>query len=505
MHAVAPDTGTVAQRESGKKLYQKKCAGCHGEAGDGQGPATPFLIPMPRDLTSGSFKIRTTPSGEMPTTQDLIEITRRGMPFTGMTPWSRLSDRELSEVVYYMKTFDEVFADSEVLVDPFPIPDAPPFSQGSAEKGLKIYEKNGCASCHGVFGKGDGLSAPTSEDASGKMIRPADLTRLWTFRGGGNRRDIFRTIYAGMDGTPMAAYGELIVTADLWHLVNYIYSMGDNDTAYVTQVNAHPVGGVIDLSRGQSIFKNAVAARLPVVGQIIEPGRTFFPGVHTIEVKAVYNGSHIALMLSWHDMSAEKEGKNSPAVEVPRFDPDAEKPSELFSDAVAVQFPSRLPQGFRKPYFLFGDSGRSVDIWFADLAEQSAGFFLGKGSDNITREDGEIEVVSNYKDGEWQVIFKGPRKRTGEKTFQEDEFIPVAFSVWDGFSKERGNTRGITSWYSLYMQPPVPAAPLITAIKCALGVLLLELLLVYAVRKKTPSPELRQPFFCLIVTKNRII
>ena len=39
-----------------------------------------------------------------------------------------------------------------------------------------------------------------------------------------------------------------------------------------------------------------------------------------------------------------------------------------FSDAVAIQVPSQLTAGARKPYFIFGDAQNPVDLWFFDLA-----------------------------------------------------------------------------------------------------------------------------------------
>ena len=47
VRAQAPDVGTEAQRESGKKLYLKYCSQCHGEKGDGEGYAAPHLRPGP--------------------------------------------------------------------------------------------------------------------------------------------------------------------------------------------------------------------------------------------------------------------------------------------------------------------------------------------------------------------------------------------------------------------------------------------------------------------------
>ena len=95
--AAGPEIGTDAQRESGRKLYAKNCSQCHGEKGDGEGYATPHLYPRPRNFTTGKFKIRTTPNGALPTHQDLVNIIKRGMPYTSMPAWPNLSDEELSE------------------------------------------------------------------------------------------------------------------------------------------------------------------------------------------------------------------------------------------------------------------------------------------------------------------------------------------------------------------------------------------------------------------------
>ena len=101
----AQDVGTEAQRESGKKLYLKYCSQCHGEKGDGEGYAAPHLLPRPRNFTTGKFKIRTTPNGALPTHQDLVNIIRRGMPYTSMPAWPTFSDQEVSDLAYFITTF----------------------------------------------------------------------------------------------------------------------------------------------------------------------------------------------------------------------------------------------------------------------------------------------------------------------------------------------------------------------------------------------------------------
>ena len=118
VRAQGPDLGTEAQRESGKNLYLRNCAQCHGEKGDGAGYATPHLSPRPRDFTTGKFKVRTTPSGALPTHQDLVNIIRRGMPYTSMPAWPDLSDQEVSDLAYFIKTFSADFSNAQNVASP---------------------------------------------------------------------------------------------------------------------------------------------------------------------------------------------------------------------------------------------------------------------------------------------------------------------------------------------------------------------------------------------------
>ena len=89
---------------AGKAVYQVKCIGCHGEKGDGKGPAAELLVPQPRDFTSGIYKIRTT-SGKAPSDQDLFKVITDGMPGTSMPSWAVLPEKERWNLVAYIKAF----------------------------------------------------------------------------------------------------------------------------------------------------------------------------------------------------------------------------------------------------------------------------------------------------------------------------------------------------------------------------------------------------------------
>ena len=105
---------------------------------------------------------------------------------------------------------------------------------------------------------------------------------------------------------------------------------------------------------------------------------------------------------------------------------------------MAIQIPTQAPEGARKPYFILGDGQNSVDLWFFDLAGAAPVQFTGRGSGDVTPADGkDLTGVANYDQGEWSVIFKRPRRPEAGVHFTPGEFMPVAFSVWDGSSRER--------------------------------------------------------------------
>jgi mono/diheme cytochrome c family protein len=527
VRAQAPDVGSGEQREAGKKLYLKYCSQCHGENGDGEGYAALHLRPRPRNFTTGKFKVRTTPNGALPTHQDLVNIIRHGMPYTSMPAWPTLSDQEVSDLAYFITGFSVDFSKPENTPKPVSLPSAPKATKESVALGKKLYEETGCVKCHGTVGRGDGPSAPTLMDDWGHPIRPADLAQRWTFRGGPSREDIFRTMTTGLNGTPMPGFVDALKDEQRWAITDFIDSLSDgNGPGYGNLVVARHVDDPIDLAKGTANFDSARVARFPIIGQITEPTREFHPPATSLTVQAIYDADSIALLVRWHDMSAEKTGKNGPSLAVPReeeeeaasrsagdsgaagggdarnpfgdqvappaaaqppADPFAEAapaaPVSEFSDAVAIQIPSQVPTGARKPYFIFGDSQNSVDLWFFDLARPAPLQFTGKGSADIAPNDtGDITGVASYDQGEWSVIFKRPLNAGSGAPLVPGQFMPIAFSVWDGFSRERGSRRGLSVWYSLYLGPEEVPSVVGPMIQTALVILVIELAVIGWVR-----------------------
>ena len=61
--------------------------------------------------------------------------------------------------------------------------------------------------------------------------------------------------------------------------------------------------------------------------------------------------------------------------------------------------------------------------------------------------------------------------------------MPIAFSVWDGLSRERGNRRGLTLWYSLYVEPEEVPSAVGPMVRTALLILAIELVVIGSVRR----------------------
>ncbi len=480
--ANAGDMGTEAQRQAGKQLYNSKCSQCHGETGDGKGDGAEYFRPTPRIFTSGTFKIRTTESGELPTDADLRTVIKRGMPYTGMPAWPKFSDQDLMNLVYYIKTFNSDFADSTNKPKSIELPKAPAMTQESITRGKQLFAENKCLDCHGKLGRGDGESGPTLKDDWKNPIRPADLTKRWTYRGGSTREDIYRTFMTGLSGTPMPSYASSVAEKDRWPLVDYVYSLSPGDQpGYATMVLAEFSPTPLDISKGKALFATAKPAVFPVVGQVVEDKRNFFPGVNAVEARSMYDAENVAVLLTWHDMSAQKTGSNTPVTVIR---PVGDTTHPIYSDAIALQIPAKNPDGVGKPYFLFGDKRNAVDLWFADLVKGQPQLFVGKGSGNVSPAEGAVSMRSGYQDGEWWVVFSRKRQDGKHMPFDEGTFVPVAFSVWDGFNAETGGNRGVTSWYSIYLKPSHTESPIVPAGKQAAACILIEAGVIWIMRRR---------------------
>ena len=218
---------SAAAIRHGKAVYARRCAGCHGDKGDGKGAAPAavlFGVALPRDFTAGAYKFRTTPTGSVPLDADLERTIAVGIRGTAMPPWFNLADEERRDVVHFIKTFSPDFVqyppDAPIAIGRPPKPTPELISRGK-----QVFAEMQCEVCHGSEGRGDGPSSQEQVDDSGNKIPPANFTR-GVFKSGPRPGDIFRTFMTGLSGTPMPSFGDSFESPDDgWALTYFVLSL----------------------------------------------------------------------------------------------------------------------------------------------------------------------------------------------------------------------------------------------------------------------------------------
>lgn len=507
--------------EEGKRVYEKSCAHCHGTEGRGDGSAAENLLPRPRDFTRGLYKIRSTEAGQLPTDQDLFDIITEGMPGSSMPGWeTALSTNERWEVTAYIKTFYEGFKENTAprQID---LSSKIAYSEQSVETGKALYTELGCVECHGNVGRGDGTSAPTLTDEWGFQTWPANLAQGWTFRGGGETEDIFKRFIGGIAGSPMPAfegdsflhfgltseeskrltelenkdetteaedeesaafYEKMYVAVDIalritegdtlnaadrqtfdnamkvvyeksWHLANYVKSLSPEKRPAPAIGNnvlrAQYVNGELP-ALGDAAWETLKSSYFPLVGQVIVEPRQFNPTIDSVNVKSFYNDNEVVFLFTWDDRT------HTTALE-------DEETGKVLEDALAIQFPVKVPQGptAPKPYFLWG--GRlPVYLWhWKASAPEQVTELTAKGINNaeVQAVQSDIQAQGTYTTGQYNLWVKRALKTDDKKDLQIEPgvFVPIAFSAWDGANGDVEAKRVISSWYTFVLEP-VPSS-----------------------------------------------
>jgi len=276
----------------GAAVFNRRCAGCHGTTGDGNGEAAIYLMPKPRDYRKGVFKFTSTPYGAKPSRKDLVRVIRRGAKGTSMPSFPFLPDEDVRDVVDYVTLLSyrgeleayvaqlaELDYDEDEEIDPFefvdtigrihdqweqaeyqsvlPVTARPKFDDETILAGRKAFLSKGCSKCHGddVRGQTAWLShefiaeqqaKPENEreqinyDAWGEPAPAADLTARM-LHGGRRPIDIYRRIYTGINGTPMPAFNQALTEEPetMWELVHYVLSViEDREVDGLDQITA---------------------------------------------------------------------------------------------------------------------------------------------------------------------------------------------------------------------------------------------------------------------------
>ncbi len=439
---------TPEELEKAKALYGAHCSQCHGETGRGDGPAAAYVYPRPRDFKRGLYKIKATPSGKIPTDEDLFRVITGGMPGTSMSAWRGLSDEERWLLVYYIKSFSRRLSRARKAPKPITIGEPIPMTEESIQRGKELYDKVECWKCHGEEGKGDGPSAPTLKDKWGFPIRPGNLRKSWNFRGGNRREDIYRNIMVGITGTPMPDFSDSLKEEEIWHLANYMKSLSREKPRLNAVLRSKRINGKLPNEPGDPLWGTTEIVDFPLVGQILVEPRMFTPSIDMVSLRSLYNQEEIAFLITWDDTTKS-----------PRSGDSGEMVSEEFSDAFALEFPTETPVTNVKPHFLMGDKKHQVNIWYWMA---STGRVEEKNAKGITRisaqplQSQQVNPNAWYKKGQWRVLLKRPLTTddSNDIQFAPGKFIPIAFFAWDGSNGEVGEKMSISSWYDLLLEEP---------------------------------------------------
>jgi mono/diheme cytochrome c family protein len=497
---------------SGQESFKRNCAVCHGEKGLGDGLAAKFLFPKPRNFSDVMFKVRSTSSGDVPTEQDLFDTLKNGMPGSAMPSFSYLREKELWNLVEYIKTLGvKKIGKREINLwkirrkpHVIKVPPQPGLTAGLLTRGKELYfDKDiACQQCHGEKGRGDGPRASSLKDDWDYPIVPNDFTR-GIYKGGGTASDLYLRFTTGMAGTPMPSFEESLPSdKDRWALTYYVKSLAGKKVAKQLsqeKIVVKKVDKEISLDPQDDIWKEAGAAEIPIM--LLWQRQA---AAEAVSIKAIQNGKKIAFLIKWEDSVV-----NSRSIR-----------HEDFTDAVAVQFALTEPRG----HFSMGSKEAPVNIWqwrldrqmdlekFHDVDDVYTGmvrddyqfaypdypkssqkkghlpissaqyhdktYITGWGAGNQfstptrpravedlnaggfstleIQEPGDQGVAGQgiWNNGNWQVVLIRSMKTASAKDvqFEAGKQASIAFALWDGERGDRDGQKAVSYWQILEIE-----------------------------------------------------
>ncbi|MBI3756796.1 MAG: c-type cytochrome [Deltaproteobacteria bacterium] len=172
--AVASQATMAPRRFSqGEVLYIRHCSGCHGWEGKGDGPVGQVLVKKPPSLRRPELFAQNTEA-------ELVVriLLGKDLSVPLATDAVKDTDAEVSALVAYLRRLPTI-----------------PWKEVVA--GQAIYDSL-CVSCHGIYGRGDGLMSPSLSP------HPRDLTDP-TYQKRVSDEDLFRIISKGRGAMPSSA------------------------------------------------------------------------------------------------------------------------------------------------------------------------------------------------------------------------------------------------------------------------------------------------------------
>lgn len=94
--AGGPPKVTPELLEKGKTIFTVNCVTCHGEKGDGNGPAGAYMNPKPRNFSTDKLKVGNKP-------EQLFKTITQGLTGTAMAGFGHLSEDDRWAVSLYVR------------------------------------------------------------------------------------------------------------------------------------------------------------------------------------------------------------------------------------------------------------------------------------------------------------------------------------------------------------------------------------------------------------------
>jgi mono/diheme cytochrome c family protein len=424
--------GDASDTPPGAKLYGQHCAGCHGTNGNGSGIAAAFLFPKPRNFRFGKFRLVST-ENTVPSQADLEAVLIRGMPGSSMPSWKHLKAEERSlliQEVYrltgegarerYVANLkkeqgltdediksadvqDEIVAYEKGKTTPgesAAVPVIVAADTAAIARGKEHFAKQGCASCHGNEGKGDGVKKMIDDE--GFPTRPRDLTR-GIYKGGHDPASLFLRIARGMPGTPMPSAPSPSET-QVVDLIHFLRSLSTEEQREAPVLKREKIvarhAAVLPANSDLTAWRNA-----PTVQVRLMPLWWRDDATPSVQVQAMHDGRNIVFRMEWEDSTA-----NTNAGKV-----------EAFRDAVALE----LVRGPDEPFLGMGASGASIDLWMWDSDR-------GRAENELENINPRV-VVDLYPLSEG-VVESAEYARKGTKTSEQPDLALPAKAVGNQFT-----------------------------------------------------------------------
>jgi mono/diheme cytochrome c family protein len=181
--------------EAGRQLFEDNCSKCHGQFGEG-GPNPTRAGDIIAPISSAEF-LKTRDDGT------LHAIISQGQPNFGMSPFGSpfggpLDDQQINSIIAYIRSWESN--------PPVELPPSVP-AGAVALKGNEIFADL-CSQCHGAHGEG-GIGTALADPS---------------FQSNNTDQQIFDSISKGHQQTAMIGWGDVLTSAQIKDLVNYIRS-----------------------------------------------------------------------------------------------------------------------------------------------------------------------------------------------------------------------------------------------------------------------------------------